>query len=119
MAKTYVQLSDTVAGWRIATNDITNHLGDLALLTTTADSCAVFAINEVDSDLGARTSLGTTTKLNLVAAINEVNTLAGGNDSDVGTISSLASPMSRVSLVAAINERIVDVYDNAGNKLNT
>jgi hypothetical protein len=121
MAKTFVNLNDTVATWRTQHNDVVNLVGDLATLTTTADSDLVGAINELqgfrsglDSDVGTRTSLTTTDKTSLVAAINEI-------DSDLGTISSL-STTDKASLVAAVNElqgRIIDVYNSSGTLLNT
>ena len=34
MAKTYIDLSNTVESWRIKTNDIVNEIGDLSSLTS-------------------------------------------------------------------------------------
>src|SRR6056300_1370704 len=121
MAKTFVNLNDTIATWRSQHNDVVNLVGDLATLTTTQDSDLVAAMNEIDSDLtsivgnvASISSLTTTDKTSLVAAINEI-------DSDLGTISSL-STTDKASLVAAVNElqgRIIDVYNSSGTLLNT
>jgi len=47
MAKTNVNLSDTVTNWVTKTNQISNTIGDLTSLNTTQDSDIVGAINEL------------------------------------------------------------------------
>ena len=47
MAKTTVNLTDTVTNWVTKTNQISNTIGDLASLNTTVDSDVVGAINEL------------------------------------------------------------------------
>ena len=47
MAKTTVNLSDTVTNWVTKTNQLSNTIGDLANLNTTVDSDVVGAINEL------------------------------------------------------------------------
>ena len=47
MAKTTVNLSDTVTNWVTKTNQLSNTIGDLANLNTTIDSDVVGAINEL------------------------------------------------------------------------
>ena len=47
MAKTTVNLTDTVTNWVTKTNDLSNTIGDLANLNTTVDSDVVGAINEL------------------------------------------------------------------------
>ena len=49
MAKSIINLSDTLATWVGKANKTVNRVGDLAQLTTTADSSLVAAINEIDS----------------------------------------------------------------------
>lgn len=49
MAKSIINLSDTLATWVGKANQTVNRVGDLAQLTTTADSSLVAAINEIDS----------------------------------------------------------------------
>ena len=86
MAKSIINLSDAIATWVTKSNATVNRVGDLANLTTTADSSLVGAINELDSDLGLAeadiTSLkaGTinitglnTTAQDLVGSINELH----------------------------------------------
>jgi len=86
MAKSIINLSDAIATWVTKSNATVNRVGDLANLTTTADSSLVGAINELDSDLGVAeadiTSLkaGTinitglnTTAQDLVGSINELH----------------------------------------------
>lgn len=47
MAKTTVNLTDTVTNWVTKTNQISNTIGDLTSLNTTVDSDVVGAINEL------------------------------------------------------------------------
>jgi hypothetical protein len=47
MAKTTINLSDTVSAWVTKTNQISNSIGDLVNLNTTVDSDIVGAINEL------------------------------------------------------------------------
>ena len=49
MAKTTVNLTDTVTNWVTKTNQISNTIGDLTNLNTTVDSDVVGAINELKS----------------------------------------------------------------------
>lgn len=103
MAKTVVDLSDTIASWREKTNEISTSVGDLLTLNTTEDSDLVGAVNELkgridntDSDIAA-----TNTVIGTLASLNTTE------DSDI---------------VGAINEldrRLVNVYDDSDNLLNT
>ena len=94
MAKSIINLSDAIATWVTKSNATVNRVGDLANLTTTADSSLVGAINELDSDLGVAeadiTSLkaGTinitglnTTAQDLVGSINELHSEIDSADS--------------------------------------
>jgi hypothetical protein len=83
MAKTVVNLSDSMAQFVVKANQISTHVGDTTQLTTIEDSDLVGAINELDSDVGARASLITDDKANLVTAINEIKTQALGIDSNL------------------------------------
>ena len=55
MAKTYIDLSNTVGAWRVKTNDIVNEIGDLSLLATPLgaanDSDLVTAILAVNTNV--------------------------------------------------------------------
>jgi len=113
MAKTYINLQTRWDHQKDRINDITNLIGDLALLTTGdtvgGDSDLVTAINELDSDIGARphTNLTTTAKT-LTGAINEL-------DSDIGARLSLPTS-DKSSLVNAI----IELHDSIGEVvLNT
>jgi hypothetical protein len=121
MAVTQVNLSDQMAVFVQKTNIISGDLGDVAALTTAADSNAVVAINEIelnhnnlDSDVGTRALLTTTDKSNLVSAINEIELNHNNLDSDVGTRTSLITN-DRTDLVAAINEVKADANGISGN----
>ena len=95
-----VDLSDTIVGWRNKTNQLATSVGDLTLLTTSADSDIVLAINSLKAD-----------HLALFAA----------SDSSSGSLAALTTT-DKSNLVAAINEldrRAIDVYDAAGVLLNT
>lgn len=69
MAITTVNQTDTFDQWRIKCNDISDDVGDTALLTTTAKTSAVVAVNELDGEIGNLGSLagGEST---IVAAVN-------------------------------------------------
>ena len=96
MAKTRVDITDTLNTWKEKTNDISLDLGDRALLTTDEDSDVVGSINSIDSNLGAREDLTTNDKRSVVQAVNEL-------DSDVGDITTLDTE-TQASVVRAINE---------------
>jgi hypothetical protein len=96
MAKTIVNITDTLNTWREKTNDISIDVGDITLLTTDEDSDVVGSINSIDSNLGARENLTTNDKRSLVQAINEL-------DSDVGDITTLDTE-TQASVVRAMNE---------------
>lgn len=102
MAKTYVRLTTRIDTWKDEFNNLTNDVGDIALLTTGdnvgGDSDLVHAINELDSDIGARphTNLTTATKT-LTAAINE-------HDAELGTITSVAMGTTASTVSTAIAE---------------
>lgn len=103
MAKTVIDLSDTIATWRTKTNEISTHVGDLSNLNTTEDSDLVGAINELESSISGTDS-----------DVTSLNTV-------IGTLASL-STTEKGSIVGAINEldrRLVDVYDDSDNLLNT
>ena len=94
MAKSIINLSDAIATWVTKSNATVNRVGDLANLTTTADSSLVGAINELDSDLGLAeaditalkagtiniTGLNTTAQ-DLVGSINELHSEIDSADS--------------------------------------
>lgn len=102
MAKSYVRLNTRIDQWKDLYNDLTNDVGDIALLNTGdtvgGDSDLVTAINELDSDIGARphTNLTTTGK-NLTAAINE-------HDAELGIITSVAMGTTASTVSTAIAE---------------
>ena len=59
MAKTYIDLSNTVEAWRVKTNDIVNEIGDLSLLATPLGAAndsdlvtAILAVNTSKLDSG-------------------------------------------------------------------
>lgn len=141
MAVINVTTSDTFENWRVKTNTLATSVGDIASLTTTANTNTVAAINEIKSTsatsasvtaiTGDKTTLVTTNKSTLVAAINELAASSGGDlasltttaksslvaaineiDADVGTPASL-STTNKTNLVAAVNE----VYSNANTAL--
>lgn len=96
MAKTRVDITDTLNTWKEKTNDISLDLGDRTLLTTDEDSDVVGSINSIDSNLGARENLTTNDKRSVVHAVNEL-------DSDVGDITTLNTE-TQASVVRAMNE---------------
>lgn len=102
MAKEYIRLNTRLDVWKDTFNDLTNDVGDIALLSTGdtlgGDSDLVTAINELDSDIGARphTALTTAAK-DLTAAINE-------HDAELGTITSVAMGTTASTVSTAINE---------------
>ena len=103
MAKTVVDLSDTIAAWREKTNEISTHVGDLTALNTTEDSDLIGAINELKGRID-----------NTDSDVTATNTV-------IGTLASL-STTDKTDIVSAINElegRIVNVYDASNNLLNT
>jgi hypothetical protein len=103
MAKTVVDLSDTIASWREKTNEISTHVGDLSTLNTAEDS-------------------------DLVGAVNELKGLIDNTDSDVTATNTIIGSLAALTttedsdIVGAINEldrRLVNVYDDSDNLLNT
>lgn len=103
MAKTVIDLSDTIATWRTKTNEISTHVGDLTSLNTTEDSDLVGAINELE------------------ASINNTDSDIAATNTVIGTLASLTTS-EKGSIVGAINEldrRLIDVYDDSDNLLNT
>lgn len=96
MAKTRVDITDTLNTWKEKTNDISLDLGDITLLTTDEDSDVVGSINSIDSNLGTREDLTTNDKRSVVQAVNEL-------DSDVGDITTLNTE-TQASVVRAMNE---------------
>jgi len=103
MTKTVVDINDSIATFRTKVNTIGDDVGDLDTLNTTEDS-------------------------DLVGAINELQAEILGNDSDItatntviGTLASLTTTENG-SIVGAINEvdrRLINVYDDSDNLLNT
>lgn len=75
MAKSIINLSDTIATLVSKTNQTANRVGDVAQLTTVQDSSLVYAINEIDSALDS---------LNIARIIDlaRVTTLEGQVDSN-------------------------------------
>ena len=87
MAKTTVNLTDTVTNWVTKTNQISNTIGDLTNLNTTVDSDVVGAINELKSSINLLDSADIT--LSARSSIQVID--AGGDggmvyDSATGTI---------------------------------
>jgi hypothetical protein len=111
MARTIVNISDTVKTFQEKTNTISLHLGDKARLTTTVDSDFVGSINELDSDIGARphTNLTTDAKT-LTGAANEMD---GRLDSINNT--ELLSPRMTLSSTSATN--VIRGSLNIGNNV--
>jgi len=141
MAKSIINLSDTIATWVSKTNQTVNRLGDVANLTTAQDSSLVGALNELDSELGTITAVAMGTTADTVSgAIAELDsdrdrlvTFVGPTvalttsasavsgainelDSDMGTRASLITT-AKEDLVSAINEvkSGVDNLDSATN----
>ena len=96
MAVIKVNLTDTINGFRLKTNQIAENLGDIALLDTSgADSSVVSGINALDSDIGRQAHLnyresadsaGVPVFLTIVDAINRIvdsdGNIGGTMDSD-------------------------------------
>ena len=114
MAKTIVQITDTLNTWRAKTNDISIDIGDITQMSTSGnDSDVVGSINSLDSDLGVRANLSTNDKRSLQQAINEI-------DSDVGNITTLTT-VDKSSVVNAIRELEVNhnnLDSNVGTRLS-
>ena len=67
MARTYVNLTDTVAELKTKLNEVSFNLGDLASVSTSgADSDLVQSINSLDSDIGTTSGLTTTNKASIL-----------------------------------------------------
>ena len=116
MAVTNVNLTDTLSTFVTKTNTIATELGDLATLTTGADSSIVAAINSLDSDFRGGASLDTltTTSKTFVGAINELQSEVLALDSaNIGSLSTLNTD-EQGSVVGAINE-----LDSSLDSLNT
>ena len=127
MARTYVNLTDTVSAFKNKVNEISYDVGDITLMSTSGgDSDVVQAINSLDSDIGGISNLTTTDKSSIKSAINELDaeigaatlttsasTLKGAInehetqinnlDSDIGTRGSLTTDADQ-NIVVAINE---------------
>jgi hypothetical protein len=101
MSITTVDLDDTIALWRLKTNEISDKVGDLDSLGTAAGANLVAAINEHDAEIGDIPSLTTSNKTNLVSSINEL-------DDEIGPISSLTTS-DKTDLVSSINELDIDI----------
>lgn len=71
MAVVQVLTTDNLEQWRQKTNQISQDLGDVSALTTTATN-VVSAINELDLEHGDLSALNTANKANFVAAVNEI-----------------------------------------------
>jgi hypothetical protein len=102
MAKTVIDLNDSIATFRNKSNEISDKVGDLALLDTAVDSDLVGAINELEANINGNDSD--------IAATNTV----------IGTLASL-STTDKTSIVDAVNEldrRLVNVYDSSNTLLN-
>jgi hypothetical protein len=114
MSKEYIRLNTRLDLWKDTFNDLTNDVGDIALLSTGdtlgGDSDLVTAINELDSDIGARphTALTTAAK-DLTAAINE-------HDAELGTITSVAMGTTASTVSTAIAE-VDERLDSINNTL--
>ena len=98
MARTTVNLTDTVADFKDKVNEISYKVGDLDLMSTSGDdSDIVQAINSLDSDIGIRANLTTTADQNLTAAINE-------HDAELGIITAGAMGTTASTVSTAIKE---------------
>jgi len=98
MARTTVNLTDTVAVFKDKVNEISYKVGDLDLMSTSGtDSDIVQAINSLDSDIGVRSNLTTTADQNLTAAINE-------HDAELGVITAGAMGTTASTVSTAIKE---------------
>ena len=86
MAKTTVNLTDTVTNWVTKTNDLSNTIGDLANLNTTVDSDVVGAINE----LKTKTDLLDSEDITL-SARSAIQVLDGGGDGNLAYDSATGS----------------------------
>ena len=127
MARTYVNLTDTVNAFKDKVNEISYDVGDITLISTSGDdSDVVQAINSLDSDIGGIANLSTTDKSSIKSAINELDAEIGAAtlttsastvkgainehevqinnlDSDLGTRGSLTTDADQ-NIVVAINE---------------
>ena len=98
MARTTVNLTDTVADFKDKVNEISYKVGDLDLMSTSGtDSDIVQAINSLDSDIGIRANLTTTADQNLTAAINE-------HDAELGVITAGAMGTTASTVSTAVKE---------------
>jgi seryl-tRNA synthetase len=103
MAKTIIDLNDSIATWRTKSNEISDKVGDLTTLNTDEDSDLVGAINELEANINGSDS-----------DIADINTA-------IGVLASLTTT-EKGSIVGSINEldrRLVNVYDDSDNLLNT
>lgn len=103
MAKTIIDLNDSVATWRNKTNEISGKIGDLTELDTLVDSDVVGAINEIQDNINNNNLdiQATNTIIGLLASLN-----TDDNSSIVGSINEL-------------DRRLVNVYDASNNLLNS
>ena len=86
MAKTTVNLTDTVTNWVTKTNQLSNTIGDLANLNTTVDSDVVGAINELKSKTDLLESADIT-----LSARSAIQVLDGGGDGNLAYDSATGS----------------------------
>lgn len=104
-----VEQSDSFEQWRQKTNQIgaavedSASTGNIALLTTTANSNVVIAVNELDSSIGTLSSLTTTDKTSLVAAANELGSRIDDTVDAIGNLGSLRTTANS-NVVVAVNE---------------
>jgi phosphoglycerate-specific signal transduction histidine kinase len=101
-----IDLSDTIASWRIKTNQISTNVGDLSLLTDSAASI-IASINTLQAGFDS----------DIIALRTDVYGDSGG----ILDLSAL-NTTDKTSIISAINEldrRLVDVYNSSGVLLNT
>ena len=100
MAKNYITLDSRVDTFKDRFNDLTNLVGDLANLTTSAsgDSDLVQAINEHDAELGAITASAMSTTASTVSTAIKEHAL------ELGTITAGAMGTSASTVSTAIAE---------------
>lgn len=120
-----VDLSDTIASFATKTNQLATNLGDLTLLTDSANSL-VLALNAVQISLQSNLDAGDSALTSSIATLNtnidsdilELKTNVYGATLTLGALDTT----DKSSIVGAINEldrRSIDVYNAAGTLLNS
>ena len=126
MAKSYLQLNDTIATFVDEHNSLVNKVGDLANLTTTGDSDLVQAINEIDSDLNSLQAqvntfvfLDSSQVISLITApANNILPITTNNLAD-SSVTEVKMANDAISSVQLKNLQTLVIYDSAGATLKT